>query len=519
MAIKNRKLILSVFFGIYILSLFFRLYHLSSTEVYPDEITWMVKAKETFYALTSFNLKYFENAWWDSKTDTYAISWPLVTMVGPFHVFLSGVGKYSLHLLSDIVASRLPVAIIGAFLGPVIFYYGITFIGFFPAIIAGLAYTINPIVISLDRWILNDSFLALFSFLAIASFIKLKNKNKFSPLPGLWLALSFLSKPHGILVAIAWLYLSITDKVQGKTSWRLIFLNSTSFFFWVTILWPKSWITPIFAIPSYLINQSILVNRGDPIHNFYFGKAVDSPHWSYYIFQFLFRTPEILVLGFVVGIVLVLVSKKYRNKIHTPAVGAIVTYLLVALFILSTSSVKGGVRYMLFVYPWIYIFVAKVLFDLFKRSFPFPRFALIAFTIASLLSPFLYFPQLYLYYNQFVKGPDNAKKYDMVGLCFGAKESLEFLDRKGLEGPASILGCSDTGSYHSSRQLTKYIYSTRWIVLESAYTQQFPTDSKVLFLQRLTPKYIVYEKGFVTARIYLNPTYGQPEVLPAQKVK
>lgn len=476
-----KKNIYITFFLIYFFALAIRIWGINEVGVYPDEVTWMVKGKESIYALFKGNLNYFRNAWWNNSKDTYAISWPLVILNGSSHILFAGEGKYSLHFFSDITASRIPVILVVSLLSPLIFYFGIQFIGFWPAVLAGLMYAINPISIGLDRWLLNDSLLALFCFLGIAGFLK---KSYWS---GLWLALAFLTKPNGLLIGTAWLTFYLFN-FKDKEIRKLFWFNCLSALFFIFLLWPQSWIRPIISIPEYLAKQIVLANVGDPIHNYYLGEATISPNWTYYIFQILFRTPVTILVGLLGSMVF------FFRKKPTHSFIAILIFLIINLFLMSTTSIKGGVRYILFVYPWLYLVSSSFYFRIFKKF----SFLLL---LPLVLVLFRYPPNFYLYYNQFIGGPVNAVKYDLVGLCIGNKSALNYLDANKIEGTVAVVGCADAAPYHTNRTLTKNYKLANYIILESAYIQQFPNNPEVLDIKLMPVFKKIYDNGVLTATI------------------
>lgn len=479
MDIKKNIFIVSVL--IYLFALTIRLWGINGVGVYPDEVTWMVKGKESIYALFKGNFNYFRNAWWNNSKDAYAISWPLAILNGSSHILFAGDGKYSLHLFSDITASRIPVVLVVSLLSPLIFYFGIQLVGFWPAVLAGLMYAINPISIGLDRWLLNDSFLALFCFLGVVGFLK---KSYWS---GLWLALAFLTKPNGLLIGVSWLVVYLANFKDKETN-KLFWINCFSALLFILILWPQSWFRPVISIPEYIINQISLANSGDPIHNYYLGVTTISPNWTYYIFQILFRTPVIILTGFLGSIFLF-----FRKKL-TLSSAVILIFLTINLFLMSTTSIKGGVRYILFVYPWLYLAVSSFYFRIFKK-FSF----LLLLPLALVL--FKYSPNFYLYYNQLIGGPTNATKYDLVGLCIGNKSALNYLDENKIDGVVAVLGCADAAPYHTSRTLTKNYKLAKYIILESAYIQQFPNNPEVLDIKSMPVFKKIYDNGVLTATI------------------
>ncbi len=110
-----------IYLVIFLVSFIPRIYQIDKSPIYPDEITWMVRAKETFLAVRTFNfnhiITYFRsyNAWWNVNNDTEAISLPLVSITGPFIAYLgNGQGILSRNILPDYVAARVPLVIINS---------------------------------------------------------------------------------------------------------------------------------------------------------------------------------------------------------------------------------------------------------------------------------------------------------------------------------------------------------------------------------------------------------------------
>lgn len=485
----NRQTLL-IILCLYFIGFFFRIYQLERTGIYPDEITWMVKGKEAIYALGKGNLSYYQNqAWWNDTEDGYAISWPMVITNGLSHVTLAGTGKYSLHLFSDLYASRLPLILIGPLTAVAIYLFGRKFIRDDLAAFIALLYTLNPLTIALDRWLLNDSYLTLFSFLSITSYLSASSSKKTTILPGIWLSLSFLTKPQGLLPVASWLVVWLLTR--SKFNLRLLLANLASFFVLTTLIWPQSWFDPIFAIPTYLFNQFNLANHGDPIPNFYFG-ATSNPHWSYYLFQIFTRVPEPIL------ILLVLKKPKLNWRYLLP----ILSYFLINLVFLSIVAVKGGFRYNLPLLPWIYLAAGFSLQLVILKSNLLARLAIFGILAISILVGLTYHPNYYLYYNQFIGGPKVAQKYDLVGLCLGSDEALRYLDREQIEGVVGIIGCQDTGPYNTARTLTKDWSAAEILILESSYAQQYPNRPEVTRLTSRQPIYTVIQAGVVTARVY-----------------
>lgn len=484
-----------IFWLIFIFTFTIRLIGIDKLMVYPDEITWMVKGKEALYALKASNLDYFRHDWWNSTTDSYAVGWPMVILGGLFHILLAGAGKYSLHLLPDILSVRLPLILVSSFIPPVLFYYASSFLTFEISFFAAIALSLSPIALGIDRWFIHDSFLSLFFLLSLGSYLKSHKDKKISLMPGIWLALGALTKPLGIIPLIGWLVMF---------NKKLFFISLLTAFFTIQILWPQSWVEPIMAYPNYLLRQLTLVNTGDPIPNFYFGISSNSPHWSYYFYELLIRTPEIILIGAILGL-FTLVSK-IRNKL----ILSILLPLSVSFYLLSSSSVKGGIRYLLFALPYIYLLSASGFYLLAKKIKINKVFLYFSIFIHLGSLALIFYPDYYLYYNAISGGGESQKKYILVSLCYGNKSALEYLDANDFKGTVFILGCQDPGYYHSSRKLTKTFKDARYIIVESSYIQQHPDSpwlAKTLTYFKVAD---IYQKGILTASIYQNPVFELP---------
>lgn len=495
-AMATKKLIFLALF-IYLVGLIPRLYQLKETTVYPDEITWMVFGKESVYAILHLNSGYFKHAWWNNEKDTYAIGLPLVISNGISHVLFAGDGKLSLKLFSDIVASRIPVVLIGNTLAPLMFIFLRKWIGNKAAFLASLTYSLSPISIGMDRWVLHDSFLALFSFLGIVTFVSALEKGKLSGWPGVWLSLGFLTKPNGLLVLVFWLALVLQNR-KNKILRKLLLINIGSFLLLTTIVWPASWSKPVFAIPEYLYRQTKLsTNAGDPIPNFYLGKPTRNPSWSYYLFQFFFRLPEIIIVFSIFSGFMLLKSNFNESKKLS-----LTLYIIVFLVFVTLPAVKGGVRYLLPLLPWVYALSAwgfcQIInyFDIKIKSLVLSGYLILS------IYPLYYHPNYYLYYNSLIGGPRNAVKYDLVGLCFGSKKALEYLDSNNISGSVAVIGCSDTAPYHTGRPLTKNWQKADIVILESSFKQQFPQSPSVYSTNDRILIKSIYENGVMTATIY-----------------
>ena len=493
-----------IYIFLFILAATLRLLVMAKAPIYGDEITWMVRGKETIYALIHHNLAYFKYAWWTDITETQAISLPLVFLNGGFHVLLAGAGKYSLHLFSDIIASRLPIVILSSLFPLLIYYYGAYFFTKKIALLGAVLYALNPIAINIDTWVLNDSLLTLFSFLSIAVFYKGARENKNTIFPGFFLSLSLLTKPLGILPIAFWmLYFLINNRTLKVL--RLILYNLAFAFILITVLWPQSWINPIFSLPEYLYRQANLVQTNLAVY--YWGKVTFDPGWSYYLFQFFTRMPEGIILGFIFYLVFFIndfkKDRSNRNKsfLMIPVFG----YLILFLLCLNLSAQKLGIRYASPILPWLILLAASGLWEMLHKfkGLVFKRIYIFAMAVI-LIYPIFYWPDYYLFYNYLIGGPKGAQKYDMVGICASSKPAIEYLNSINYHGKIYVVGCQSAAYYYTNIPIVNDFKEASVVVLETYFQKQHP-ERKVFEFLKDKPVWKSFEKhGAVIAEIYKN---------------
>lgn len=131
------------------------------------------------------------------------------------------------------------------------------------------------------------------------------------------------------------------------------------------------------------------------------------PH--YFIVAFLIKTPIPTILFLLLSIIFFkeIRHEKILNEIF------LVTPILVVFTVFSLSHVQVGLRHILPIYPFIFVFVSKLANLKFKEGikdtiFKFITVVLILWYIASSL---LIFPHYFAYFNEFIGGPDNGYKY------------------------------------------------------------------------------------------------------------
>lgn len=481
MKINLKEIIFIIFLFLFTFSL--RFYRLSETSLYPDEITWMVRARETALAVRTLDFEFFKSAWWNIKHDTEAIALPLTISTGVPMIYLAkDASVLSANLYQDYIVARTTIILfVSLFL--VIFYFSVKKLTNTKiAVLSSLLLTLDPVFMANSKLIMNDVYLSIFVSLAIFSFLLIKNNYISALLSGLFVALSFLTKPTGLIV----LPILLLDKSYKKL---LVTLLVTLLL--ITILWPASWYNPLFAIPEYLLRQRTLVGAG--INNYFFGQITNNPSFLYYIYQFVSRIPIVIVSSFILSVIYFWTEIK-KSKLVT-----LLIFILLYIIILSMSSKKLGVRYLLPIIPFAYVFASK-----FLAKFNYIIIApVMIYFVANYL---LLFPHHDLYYNQLFGGMKHVTQYDLVGLCSGSKESVDY-----------ILKCfpqvKSIGAIGCGNSVIPYYYPNHFdngwkekdvFYVEQYYLQLNKDTELTKYVQENKPTKVISINGVNLSYIYVN---------------
>ncbi len=119
------------------------------------------------YTLIHGNINFLLNGWWTNPGMTEAIGLPLTFLSGLSHVLFAGAGKYSLNLFNDVLASRLPIVLIGSLVPVFMYFFGSEIFSRKLSLISALIYIFNPIAISLDRWVSSQLLFEFFLFFVL----------------------------------------------------------------------------------------------------------------------------------------------------------------------------------------------------------------------------------------------------------------------------------------------------------------------------------------------------------------
>lgn len=489
-----------------------RVVNLGGHGVFVDEITWMSRCKDVYATARSLTWNPNFSMWWLTQDIAEAIGLPVTFLCGVSMVFLSpGYSHYSLNVLQDFVAARVPVALIGS-LYPLIFFLLVRkFVNEKHSFLAALLFSLDPVAIGLSRWLQHDMALVTFStlslFLYLVSTKKTKNSTTLIVASALCASLAILTKPQGFIVPLTiltLLFVSITTK--QKLDFKVVVLWTILAGFFTVALFPYLWKNPIVHMLTYLKLQIWNVGLGNL--TYFNGQITNNPPWYYYFAIFPFRIPESILLGLIVGIYTLV--KKSNKFLKSKTSLMIVIYSLFFLVLIMFSDKKLGIRYLFGVWPYIYLvsaygilYLEKIVRKPFKKIY---WLIIFTFPIMAILK---FYPIYYLYHNNLIT-PKGFQNIESVGYCDSVKEAINYLEPRLYHGvKIMLMGCDAAINYYTGFTVQR-VYRVKDkpdFVIEEVHNAQKQPElvgqiEKAGYVQINEIKF----RGIVLAKVYKNPS-------------
>lgn len=500
-------LIFLVLISLFLIAATVRIYNLTGHGLLADELTWMVRSKELIYAVRARNLDFFDSAWWTIKGDVQALSLVNTFFSGLFYYFtVLGQSRHSLGIFSEIMAVRLPGAILGAIFIPVFYLLICKHVGKKTSIVAAALLAIDPVSTGVSRYLKQDSTLMILMFTSLMLYIY-PSKNKLLIFgSALFGSLSFLTKPQGLLIPIVIFIYHLLDQRNDSRKWKDYFTWVCIFFICIWVLFPYLWKDPISRLTAYVLNQ-FQVSSAQGRLVFFNGLPTTNPPWYFYLLTSPFHLIEPVVLGLfaaLVGLVEQVAEKRFRIS---PILIVSVSFCILYSMMISTSTIKLGTNYIYPIWPYLFLtssygliylsgYISKQLkIILWSSIFLFPLLALIKFS-----------PNYYLYYNSFTSAK-NYQERESIGFCDGIKPAIEYLAPLLHHGiKLEIKYCYPVAQYYTSYSLDKVnevVEKPEIVIVENSVSQTSPEIEPQVIKAGYGLKKSIRFNGLELARIYI----------------
>jgi len=137
-------------------------------------------------------------------------------------------------------------------------------------------------------------------------------------------------------------------------------------------------------------------------HPYFLGKNTKEGLIWYFLIAFLIKTPiPFLILFFI--------SFFTFNKNSKEFIFLIIPIIILFLYFSFINKIFIGVRYLLPMYPFIFVMISGGINEI-KKNFFF-KLIIVILCIWLVLGNFLIYPHYLSYFNEFIGGPDNGHKY------------------------------------------------------------------------------------------------------------
>lgn len=484
-----------------------RIFGLGEHSIFADEITWMARSKDVYANVRSGMWDNFKTGWWLDKNNSEPIGLPMAFLGGVSMTFLSpGYSHYSLNIMRDFAAARLPAVILGTLFIPAFYLLLKKFTGERVAFAAAFFMALDPIAIGLSRWLHQD--MALLAFSTIGLLLYFFSDRKVAIIcSALLTSMAILTKPQGLLVVVAVLMALLISLVKKeKVNFKKLLSWVLLSFFFTFISFPFLWQNPIGGMAEYLSTQFVNAESGQ--FTFFNGQITSAPPWYYYFSIFPFRLPESILIGFVFGLFLVLVSIKRKLKISA-CVRAIAIYYVLFLAVVSLSNKKVGIRYLFGLWPYIYLLAAYGLIYIEKFFAKSHRWifwlAVVVFPVWGILK---FYPSFYLFHNHFIS-PQKFQNLESVGYCDSVKPAIEYLEPKLYHGiPMMYAGCDSAINYYTGFTIYRknnVNEAPEYIIEETHDAQKYPDTVKQIQKAGYAQIRSIDFRGINLAKIYQKP--------------
>jgi hypothetical protein len=391
--------------------------------------------------------------------------------------------------------ARLPIIIISMFGGIFLFYWAKRRFDALTAIVSSIFYFLSPNIIAHSRLATTDIAATVFimcSVLSFWDFIIFPSARR-ALTSGIFLGLAMMAKYSALLLLPVYIilllgifikHILLREKYTNNIFPMFLLCLLVAFFilwagyafeykpFMENVLRPeqkieyiKSFIEKFPGSSEELFNkmQSVLYTVKIPLSSYLLGVVGVLRHgaegartyfmgsWSYqghsmyYVLAFLIKTPIPIIISFFFGIYMML-------KIREKRLLGLYLLSLIGIFVVMASgaNLQLGLRYILPVYPLIFIISAGGLVSFFHAG-RLREIIGISLVLWLCVSQFYIYPNYLSYFNEFIRGPENGHKYlREANIDWGQDLPMlsKYIQKNGIrEIYLSYFGSADPGYY------------------------------------------------------------------------
>lgn len=287
------------------------------------------------------------------------------------------------------------------------------------SLIYGLFMSVEPYLVGIDRWFHVTSLETYFGFLGILLLLywRKNGKLKYLCFSALSIGAAVMSKLAAIIVLPLFIGVVIFSGNSPKKTLKYTLLFISVFIFFIVIILPALWATPLYVISRLYkaASSAVFINSGSTFIG-----------WYYYFILLVFKLSPITLLLFLISVIYFL--KNFMGKKLSFNVVISVLYFLSYFVSLSYSSQKID-RYVLPMIPPIILIISIFLSRIRTKIILFVLLSIFLFTFWLVKT---YHPVYSAYYSPIFGGSEKALElsvYDNSGEYFA--QTAFYLNKKG----------------------------------------------------------------------------------------
>jgi len=308
-----------------------------------------------------------------------------------------------------IFAGRIPIVILSILLGLLVFQWAKEIYGINSGLMALFFYVFCPNILAHSGLVTMDLGISLFTVLSLYSFYHFLHEPKIKNVifAGISLGLALSTKFSAINIFPLYFILGMIFLLKDKKNNANLLKVVLPFCLIVIIAILITMLTYGFsAMNNYFVGLSHVADevkaRGHI--NFLAGQYSNQGWWYYFIVAFFLKTPIPMIILLLFTILFLFLVKKSSVKLQEYFI------IIPAILIFGVSSFSHkqiGLRYILQVYPFLFIWISSIM----TKQFNPKKYLIPVLLVWYAWGAFKTYPHYLSYFNEFIGGPKNGYKY------------------------------------------------------------------------------------------------------------